>query len=95
MQPLPRLLQAQVDREDLEGRITALENLAVTRATFLQQVHDDVGSLKQVLPQIIENISTLDGYAQNVDKRVTTVREEAANHFKWVTDQFAKRIDEI
>ena len=71
----PPPVQEEVDREDLEGRITALENIAVTHATFLQQVHDDVGSMKQVLPQITEKISTLDGYAQNVDKRVTSVRD--------------------
>ena len=69
-------VQEEVAREDLEGRISALENLAVTHATFLQLIHDDVAGVKQVMPRISEKIISLDGYAQNVDKRVTTVREQ-------------------
>ena len=66
----PPPVQEKVDREDLEGRITALENLAVTHATFLQQVNDDAGNMKQIILQITEKIHTLDGYAQNIDKRL-------------------------
>ena len=36
----------EAHREHIDGRVTALENLAVTHATFLQQVHDDVSGVK-------------------------------------------------
>ena len=59
----PPPVQEEVDREDLVERIAVLENIAVTHATFLHQVYDDVGSTKQAFPQITEKVSTLDGYA--------------------------------
>ena len=60
----------------------AFENIAEAHATFLQQIHEDVCSMKLVIPQIRRKINTRDGYVQNMDKRVTTVRDEAANYFK-------------
>ena len=56
----PPPVQEEFDREDLEGRITALGNPAVTHASSQQKVHDDVGNMKQVIPKITENFSTLD-----------------------------------
>ena len=68
-------IQEEVHHEDTEGRILVLENLAVTHATFLQQIHDDVHGMKKYNSQITAKIVSLDEYAQNIDKRMTTIRD--------------------
>ena len=57
-------IQEEVHNEDTEGRILVLENLAVTHATFLQQIHDDVLGMKKSISQITAKINSLDEYAQ-------------------------------
>ena len=53
-------VREEFQKKDMEGRITALENLAVTHATFLQQIHDDVTGMKSALSQFVAKISSLD-----------------------------------
>ena len=52
----PPGVEEEVHREDTEGRIAALENLAVTHATFLQQIHNDVRDAKHTQNQMLEKI---------------------------------------
>ena len=68
-------IQEEVQNEDIEGRILVLENLAVTHATFLQQIHDDVHGMKRSISQMTAKVVSLDEYAQNIDKRMTEIRD--------------------
>ena len=68
-------IQEEVHNENTEGRILVLENLAVTHATFLQQIHDDVHGMKKSISQMTAKIVSLDEYAQNIDKRMTEIRD--------------------
>ena len=93
--PGPPSVPEEVRREDVNGRITALENLAVTHATFLQQIHDDVIGIRQALPQITDKIGSLDAYAQSVDKRLTGVRDEAEAQFRRTGQELYQRMGKV
>ena len=90
-----RSVQEEAQQEDVDGRSTALENLAVTHATFLQQIHDDVSNMKNSVSQLVAKVTSLDEYAQNVDSRVTKVRDEAGAHFKKMSEDMHQRLQAV
>ena len=88
-------VQEEVNQEDMAGRITALENMAVTHATFLQQVHDDVANMKKSGSQITAKIVSLDKYSQNIDKRVTAIRDEAEHFYRQTGQSVMGRVEQL
>ena len=79
--PTPGIAE-EVRAEDIEGRLNALENLAVTHATFLQQVHCDIVEVKQIVKDMQLKVVTLDTYAETVDGRITQTEREFATHIE-------------
>ena len=88
-------VQEEVNQEDMAGRITALENMAVTHATFLQQIYDDVANMKKSGSQLTAKIVSLDEYSQNIDKRVTAIRDEAEAFYKQTGQSVMGRIEQL
>ena len=61
--------------EDLDSRIGALEAMAVTHAELLQSMNKEVKGVANHVNEIVDNIKSLDNYAQGVDTRIGQVRE--------------------
>ena len=78
--------------EDIEARVSSLEKLAVTHDTLLQQVHHDVKEIKNMITMLTTDMQFLDAYAQNVDHRMTRVRDEMSNHFTKAGQGLSDRI---
>lgn len=74
----PVNVEEDTAKEDLEARVTALEGLAVTHATMLQTVHNDLqvllsklSTVENFVAQTQDKIGTMDAYAQAIDQRIT------------------------
>lgn len=94
-----RSVQEQVEAEEVQKRLDALEGLAVTHAHYIKQVHDDVQGLlhkfvgvEKYATEIKDKIGSLDTYAQNVDSRISAVRGEAATAFNDLEKRLTDRV---